>query len=101
MRTNMLYEFYCNTCDTNTEIFFTSHKEYHIPNCVVCNKPLIRVFTAPSLRCNGIKKTPNGMVEMGNDYPSIPTVDRYAGVEKEMHEYINSNSDLEMSKLND
>lgn len=100
MRINMLYEFRCNECNTNTEIFFTSHNEYHIPSCVVCNNKLTRVYTAPALRCNGIRKTQPGLIEMGNDYPSVEKKDEsYDTLDKEINEYINNNSEMELSRL--
>lgn len=95
----MIYEFHCNTCDHDYEFWFKSYKDLEAPFCQACGATMVRKYTAPALRCNGMHKTPKGMVEMGNDYPTMPQVDRYAGVEQAMSEYVSNNSDMEMSRL--
>ena len=92
----MIYEFHCDACDDNYELFF-SHKEYHIPPCPVCQGEMKRVFTAPAIH-EPKKRLPPGVVELGNEYQEPTKVDHMAGVEQEILEHVN-NSDMELSKL--
>jgi putative FmdB family regulatory protein len=99
----MLYEYKCE-CGHRAEEFFP-YKDYQstIP-CPVCFDTMHRVFTTFALH-EPKRKTPNGMVELGNDYPSVKEVDHMDGIEQTINEVLDSgvdldgSGDLELNKL--
>jgi len=100
-----LYEFRCCRCDRNIELYF-GMDERKDPRCMVCNDPLCRVFSPAAIRPNGVKHTPPGMVEVGTEsIKAAPKPDRFADVEREMHQVIeqcpdlDGSGDCELSKL--
>lgn len=96
----MIVEFTC-ACDNKSEVYYSSIDKYKEPTCIVCNRIMQRVWSPITIKI-GSNKVPNGIIELGNECPRAPKKeDNMKNVEKEIHEYLNSNTDLELSKLHE
>lgn len=95
----MIVEFKC-LCGQKKEVYYYSNSSYQVPNCI-CGTEMTRIWSPVAIKI-GSNKVPKGLIELGNECPRAPKKeDNMKNVEKEIHEYLNSNQDLELSKLHE
>lgn len=98
----MIYEFLCK-CGFKNEVYYSTIDKYKVPVCTCCGELMNRVYSPCAIRIDASKtKAQKSAIELGNEYPkAAQQQDRLKNVEKELLQVINSNSDWELSKLNE
>lgn len=93
-----LYGFSCS-CGAEIEEFRHVSECSSPKECPICNNDMQRVFTPPAVRPNGIRKTPSGLVELGNERPEPKKVDYMDGIERIANDFLNQSSDPEVRAM--
>lgn len=102
----MIYVFKCTSCGYKNDYWYKSWRDLdEPPDCQCCGDEMQRVYTAPAIRPNGIKKAPPGTVEVGNEQPEPRQIDHMVGIEDKIYEAINTcdldgSGDYELRNLN-